>query len=373
MLLSTVQLGKHTLANRLVMAPMTRSRSTGPDYVVNSIMGTYYAQRASAGLIITEGMPISDHGRANAMTPGLHSEAQVAGWQPITKAVHDQGGVIFAQIWHAGRTTHRSISGGLQPIAPFAVKGAMLAFGPLPEGGFGPLETEVPREMTLDDIQDAIAQHVTAARNAIAAGFDGVEILGANYALIDQFLHREANRRTDEYGGSTENRIRFVVELVTAVVEAIGADRVGLRLSPYVTTDHPVNDPEMPDTAIALLTALNPLGMAYVHFSENLINDMPRAANFRQRAREAFNNTIIVAGGHTQASAEAELNSGLVDMVAFGKPFISNPDLVYRFSHNLPLSDFNSETFYGGDETGLTDYPALDPALIASGLCEAQA
>lgn len=360
-LFSPIKVGNFHLSNRIAMAPMTRSRSTGPEYLARPMMRDYYAQRSSAGLIITEGMPVSDHGRANAMTPGLYSEAQVKSWQPVTSAVHKHGGTIFAQIWHVGRATHGSISGGLQPLAPSAIKGAMQAFGPLPEGGYGFLVADMPREMSYADIEAVIEQHVIAAKNAVQAGFDGVEILGANYALIDQFLHHEANKRTDLYGGSVENRIRFAVELVNAVANAIGAGRVGIRLSPHVTMDHPIADPEMPETAIALLKALDPIGIAYVHFSENLLNDLPRSSTFRQRARNAFGGCIMVAGGYSKATAEQELESGLVDMVAFGSPFISNPDLVYRLQNDLPLAEANRDTFYGGNEEGLIDYPALDP------------
>ncbi|CAM3804651.1 alkene reductase [Parendozoicomonas haliclonae] len=365
MLFSTLRLGSLTLANRIAMAPMTRSRASEPGYLANAMMRDYYAQRASAGLIISEGVPVSEQGRGFSFTPGLYTAEQVESWKPVTEAVHQRHGHIFAQIWHVGRTTHTAITNGAQPISSSPVSGVNMAFGPLPEGGYGFLKTDIPREMTTEDIRMVIHQFVDAARNAIEAGFDGVEIHGANGYLVEQFLHLASNKRTDEYGGSVENRIRFARELVEAVADAIGAERTALRLSPHMTIDHPADDPEMPKTVIALLKTLDPLGIAYIHFSENVMNVQERTDDFRQQVRDVFHSPVIIAGRYSKETAEAELQSGLVDMVAFGEPYIANPDLVYRFRHNLTLNEGHRETYYGGDEHGLTDYPVLDPMVFS--------
>lgn len=358
MLFSPITLGKLSLKNRIAMAPMTRSRSDQPGDVPNDLMATYYAQRASAGLIISEGAPISAVGRGYSMTPGIYTQAHIEGWKKTTQAVHQQGGHIFIQLWHVGRRSH-SIIAGQQPLAPSAVKMPDKVFGPLPQGGFGMIETEAPKAMSLQDIQQTIADFAQAAANAIEAGFDGVELHGAHGYLIDTFLRPESNLRDDQYGGSPENRIRFMIEAVAAVAARIGADKVGIRLSPFVQEGLKEAAPEMIETTLLALQALDKLGIAYVHFSENIGSFQPVPESFRQQACKAFGNTIIVAGQLDKPKAEQLLAQGYADMAAFGKPFITNPDLVERLQQDIALTPVDStahSTFYGGGAEGYTDY-----------------
>ncbi|WED23813.1 alkene reductase [Vibrio sp. JC009] len=373
MLFSNLKMGQLDLRNRIAMAPMTRSRATQPGDLANDMMREYYRQRASSGLLISEGIPISTLGRGFSFTPGLYTDEQVESWKPVTKEVHDLGGAIFAQIWHVGRTSHKAITGGELPISSSPTEGVSPAFGPLPEGGYGFLKTEVPREMTQGDIKEVIQQYVIAAENAIKAGFDGIELHGANGYLIEQFMHKATNKRTDEYGGSDENRIRFAVEVVTAVANAIGADKTSIRLSPYLTIDHPADDLDMPLTAIKFLEAIEPLGIAYVHFSENVMNFREVPLSFRQQVRDNFSGKVIIAGRYTKESAQEMLDTGLIDMVAFGEPYIANPDLVYRFKNDLELNEGHRESYYGGAEEGIIDYPVVDPDVFATDPAKQQA
>jgi len=362
MLLSSFQLGDLPLQNRVVMAPMTRSRAS-LDGEVNDLIVRYYQQRATAGLIITEGTPISPLGRGYSFTPGLYTESQINAWKAVTAAVHAEGGRIFTQLWHVGRVSHPDITGGEQPIAPSAVKGHNRPWGPQPDGSYGFLEQPTPRAMTAEDITRVQAEFVQAARNAMEAGFDGIELHSANTYIFEQFMLRSANQRSDEYGGSQENRIRFLVETVSAVAEAIGPEKVGFRLSPYLVIDDPDVDPEMPELALKALQALNHLPLAYVHFSENVATWRPVPSSFRRQVRECWQHPVIVAGRHTRESANDLIEQGHADLVAFGEYYIANPDLVYRFREGLPLNNNDRSTYYGGGEKGLTDYPALDPAL----------
>ena len=362
MLFSNYTLGNTELANRMVMAPMTRSRAS-IDGALNDDIVKYYQQRATAGLIITEGAPISKVGRGYAFTPGIYNQEQIDGWKKITSAVHAEGGKIFIQLWHVGRVSHPSITGGEQPIAPSAVKGINKGFGPLAEGGYGFVEQETPRAMTKEDIASTQNDFVLAAKNAMEAGFDGVEIHSANTYLFEQFMLRSANKRTDEYGGSQENRVRFLVETVEAVAQAIGAEKVGFRLSPYLVIDDPDVDPEMPSLALKAIEQLSHHDLAYVHFSENVATWRPVPSSFRRQVREVWKNPIIIAGRHTKESAQDMLDLGYADLIAFGEYYISNPDLVYRFKENLALNSNDRSTYYGGGAKGLTDYPISDPAV----------
>lgn len=362
MLFSNFKLGNTQLANRLVMAPMTRSRAALGGALNDHII-KYYEQRATAGLIITEGAPISKVGRGYAFTPGIYNQEQIDGWKRVTDAVHTQGGKIFIQLWHVGRVTHPSITGGEQPLAPSAVTGINKGFGPLPEGGYGFVEQEEPRAMTKDDIMQTQQDFIQAAKNAMEAGFDGVEIHSANTYLFEQFMLKSANQRTDEYGGSQENRVRFLVETVNAVADAIGAEKIGFRLSPYLVIDDPDVDPEMPSLALKAIESLAHLNLAYVHFSENVATWRPVPSSFRRQVRELWKNPIIVAGRHSKESAQDMLDLGYADLVAFGEYYISNPDLVYRFKENLTLNQNDRSTYYGGGAKGLTDYPIVDPAI----------
>ena len=362
MLFSEFKLGTTPLANRMVMAPMTRSRA-GLDGSLNEHIVRYYEQRATAGLIITEGAPISPVGRGYAFTPGIYNQEQIDGWRKVTDAVHAKGGKIFIQLWHVGRVTHPSITGGVQAVAPSAVKGLNKGFGPLPNGSYGFVEQDVPRAMSKQDIQQTQQDFVQAAKNAMAAGFDGVELHAANTYLFEQFMLRSANQRTDEYGGSQENRVRFLVDTVSAVAEAIGAEKTGFRLSPYLVIDDPDVDPEMPALALTAIEKLAHLKLAYVHFSENVATWRPVPSAFRKKVRELWKNPVIVAGRHTKESAQDMLELGYADLVAFGEYYIANPDLVYRFKHNVALNTADRSTYYGGAGKGLTNYPITDPEV----------
>lgn len=363
MLFTPTTVGSMSVNNRVVMAPMTRSRSTQPGDIPNDLMAQYYAQRASAGLIITEGTPISAVARGYSLTPGIYTPEQVAGWAKITAAVHKKGGKIAAQLWHVGRRSHTSIAGET-PLSASAVKDPDKVFGPLAAenkgADFGMIETDMPRAMSQADINTTINDFVQAAKNAMQAGFDAVEIHGAHGYLLDQFLRANINQRDDEYGGSPENRIRFVVEVVNAVADAIGADKVGIRLSPHVVEGAAASDSEMRQTSLRLIQALNETGIAFIHLSENIANAQPVEDDFRMAVREMFKGKIIVAGKLTQERAQALLDSGWVDLTAFGQPFITSPDLVKRMQHGYPLTTVDSDahaTFYGGGATGYTDYP----------------
>lgn len=362
MLFSTLQLGGEKLNNRIVMAPMTRSRAS-QEGNLNDDMVRYYQQRASSGLIITEGAPISPVARGYAFTPGIYSQEQIDGWKKVTEAVHEQGGRIFIQLWHVGRVTHPSITGGKSALAPSAVAGLNKPFGPLPDGGYGFIEQETPKAMSKDDIKQTQGDFVQAAKNAMDAGFDGIEIHSANTYLFEQFMLKSANQRADEYGGSQDNRVRFLVETVSAVAEAIGAEKVGFRLSPYLVIDDADVDSEMPELAIKGLESLNHLNLAYVHFSEHVATWRPVPSSFRKQVRQVWNKPIIVAGRHTKESAQDILELGYADLVAFGEYFIGNPDLVYRFKQSLPLNTNDRDSYYGGSAKGYIDYPVLDPEV----------
>ncbi|AYV23620.1 alkene reductase [Vibrio mediterranei] len=359
MIFSHFNYGKLELSNRIAMAPMTRSRTTQPGDVPNDMMATYYAQRANAGLIITEGAPISAIGRGYSLTPGIYTQAHIDGWKKVTKAIHDQGSKVFIQLWHVGRRSHESITGE-QVLSASAIKEADQVFGPLPEGGFGMIETGEPRAMTEQDIQQTIADYVQAAKNAIEAGFDGIEIHAAHGYLLDQFMRLSSNQRTDQYGGSQENRIRFLVEVMQAVVNEIGGDKVAVRVSPHVMEGFSEEDPEIVEVVKKALVALAPMNLAYVHFSENISRYVEAPELFRKEVRDIYPNPVMIAGKLTKESAMALLENNYADLVAFGTPYVTNPDLVARFKNNWPLAEFDADarlSLYGGDEKGYIDYP----------------
>ncbi|MCL1044540.1 alkene reductase [Shewanella electrodiphila] len=360
MLFSEFPMASGTLANRIVMAPMTRSRTTQPGDVPNDLMANYYQQRASAGLIIAEGTPISAVARGYSLTPGIYSQQHIEGWKKTTTAVHKQGGKIFLQLWHVGRRSHTDIA-GQQPVAPSAIKQPDQVYGPLADGSFGMVETSIPRAMTNEDIEQTTADFVQAARNAIEAGFDGVELHGAHGYLLDQFMRFVSNQRQDEYGGSQQNRLRFPLEVINAVNDAIGADKVAIRLSPLVGEGFKEVDSDIIEVTELLLKQLAPMKLAYVHFSENIGDYTEATDSFRQKIRDIYPNPIMVAGKLTQQSAQALLEKGYVDLVAFGTPYVTNPDLVQRFKQNMALTEFDADarlTLYGGDAEGYTDYAA---------------
>jgi N-ethylmaleimide reductase len=353
-LLSPVKEGKLELKNRIVMAPMTRCRAIGN--VPNDLMAEYYKQRSGAGLIITEGTSPSPNGLGYARIPGIFNKQQVEGWKKTTSAVHQNGGKIIIQFMHSGRISHElNMAEGTQILAPSAVKAA----GQMWTDSKQMQDFPIPKAMTATDLVETKNEFVTAAKNAIEAGFDGVELHGANGYLLEQFLSPVSNIRTDNYGGSVENRSRFVLEVIAAVSNEIGKDKTGIRLSPYgVASDMP-HYPEIDKTYDYLSKELNKLGISYIHLVDHSAMGAPAVPlEIKKQIRENFKNTIILSGGYDKERAETDIESGLGDLVAFGRPFINNPDLVERFKNNWPLSaDLEMDLFYSADEKGYTDYP----------------
>ncbi len=348
-----IQIGPYHLPNRLVMAPLTRMRA--PDNIPTDLMNTYYAQRASAGLIITEASPISTQGVGYPATPCIYNDAQVDGWKKVTEAVHAKNGHIFLQLWHVGRISHPDFHAGALPVAPSAIAPQGDAVTPT---GMQPFVT--PRALETDEIQGIVEDYRKAAKNALTAGFDGVEIHSANGYLLDEFLRDGTNQRTDSYGGTFENRARILLEVTEAVVAVWGAERVGIRLSPSGTfNDMTDSDPET--FFVYLLGQLNSFGLAYLHVVDALEGDIRHGANVinLEVLRKAYKGTLIVCGGYDKARAEQVIAQGEADLVAFGQLYIANPDLVERFKLNAPLNEPDVATFYGGNEKGYTDYPAL--------------
>ncbi|WP_261841181.1 alkene reductase [Aliamphritea ceti] len=354
------RIGQTSTANRIVMAPMTRARTTQPGDIPNALMAEYYAQRASAGLIISEATQISPQGQGYSYTPGIFSEAHLQGWKLVTEAVHQAEGKIFSQLWHVGRMSHESFHTDGKPVAPSAIE-PMAQVWIVDENGEGQmLDCPTPRALNLPEIRHIIADYRQAASNAINAGFDGVEIHAANGYLIDQFMRRSSNTRTDNYGGSIENRIRFACEVTAAVCETIGAEKVGIRLAPFIT-QRGMNDSEAIEAILQAARYFNDLGIAYIHLAEADWEDAPVVTDsFRHILRDVFDGAIIVAGNFTQASGEQLIQSGMADYIAYGRKFITNPDLPRRFAENLPLECLKDKSnLFGGTAIGYTDYPAL--------------
>ncbi|MFV8370042.1 alkene reductase [Flavobacterium sp. LB2R40] len=352
-LFTPIKLGSIDLKNRIVMAPMTRCRAIGN--VPNELMAKYYNQRSSAGLIITEGTSPSPNGLGYARIPGIFNAEQVEGWKKTTAAVHKSGGKIIVQLMHSGRISHPlNMPKGTQILAPSQVKAA----GQMWTDTNGLQDFVVPNEMTLQDILHAKTEYISAAENALFTGFDGVELHAANGYLLEEFLSPVSNIRTDKYGGSIENRCKFVIEVVTAVAQAIGKEKTGIRLSPYgVASDMP-HYPEIEATYDYLSKELNKLEIAHIHLVDHSGMGAPAVPlEIKKLIRDNFQNTLISCGGYSKESAEEALETGLADLIAFGRPFINNPDLVDRFQNNWPLSqDLNMDLFYTADEKGYTDY-----------------
>jgi len=357
-LFQPIKMGKFELKNRIVLPPMTRSRSTQPGNVANELMAEYYAQRASAGLIVSEGTQISALGQGYAWTPGIYSAEQIAGWKKVTTAVHAKGGTMFAQLWHVGRVTHTNNIGGVQPISSSALRAEnvkVFVDNGKQEPGF--VDVSMPREMTKDDIRVVVAEYRQAALNALEAGFDGIELHAANGYLINQFIDSEANNRTDEYGGSTENRLRFLGEVIAAMADTIGADRIGVRLAPLTSLNGTV-DANPIDTYTAAAVLLDSYHIAYLHIAEVDWDDAPDTpVSFKQALRDAFHGVLIFAGRYNAEKAQKTLTAGLADMIGFGRPFVANPDLPNRMKHGYPLAEHHPETLFGGAEKGYIDYP----------------
>ena len=354
--LSPIHLGPYTLPNRVVMAPMTRNRA-GPGNVPQDLNAEYYRQRASAGLIITEATQISPQGVGYPATPGIHSAEQVTGWQKVTDAVHKQGGRIFLQLWHVGRISHPSLQpDGALPVAPSAIQ---------PEGEAmtyeGPEPFVTPRALEIEEIPGIVRQYKVGAENALAAGFDGVEIHSANGYLLDQFLRDGSNQRNDGYGGSIENRARLLMEVIEAVTAVWGGGRVGVRISPL----QPFNDmrDSNPEALFSYVTErMNEFYLAYLHVTE-MGKESPGAAGPAfdlQKLRSIYHGTYMTNAGYDLERANAALAAGQADLVAFGVPYIANPDLPERMAKKAPLNTPNPETFYGGDAVGYTDYPVME-------------
>lgn len=365
MLFDKYALNALALTNRIVMPPMTRSRA-GTGDVATDMMADYYAQRASAGLIISEGTQISHQGQGYAWTPGIYSDAQIAGWKKVTDAVHQAGGKIFAQLWHVGRVSHTVLQpGNAAPVSSSAIQAEGVKVfvdveGRGPENGVGDMvQHSMPRALSVDEIPAIVNDYAQAARNAIAAGFDGIELHGANGYLINQFIDSQSNLRDDEYGGSLQNRLRFMKEGVEAVSAAIGKERVGIRLAPLTTLMGSRDDtPEA--TYLAAASVLNAIGIAYIHIAEADWDDAPvMPAAFKEALRIIFHGTLIYSGKYTPERAEEALAKGWADLIGFGRPFIANPDLPYRLQHNLPLNEPIREKFFGGGAEGYLDYPLL--------------
>lgn len=366
-LFTPIDMGRITLKNRIVLPPLTRQRSAQPGDIATDLMATYYRQRAGAGFMVSEGTQIEPRGQGYAWTPGIYSQAQIDGWRKVTEAVHAEGGVIFAQLWHVGRVSHNALQpDGQAPVAPSAIQAqkvkAFIQTGP----GVGELvQPSLPRALELAEIRDLVGQYAQAARNAIDAGFDGVEIHAANGYLVNQFISAHSNQRDDAYGGSLENRLRFLREIVDAVAAAVGADRLGVRFTPLFTgTDQDrvyiglvEEDPHT--TYIEAIKVLEAAGVAYVSIAEadwDNAPDLPES--FRRDVRTNFSGKILYAGRYTAERGERLIEAGLADLIAFGRPFIANPDLPARIANGWPLNPLDPATVYGGAEKGLTDYPS---------------
>lgn len=359
--LTPYRLGTIDLKNRVIMAPMTRSRAL--NNIPNELIAEYYAQRASAGLIITEGTSPSPNGLGYARIPGLFSAEQVNGWKKVTAAVHQADGKVFVQLMHTGRVSHaHNLPQGATVLAPSAVN--------LPgeiwtdQEGMKPYSPAAA--MTTEQLAEAKREFVQAAKNAMEAGFDGVELHAANGYLLEQFLSPHTNQRTDAYGGGVENRARFVLEVAKEVSEAIGKEKTAIRLSPFGTNNDIRNYPGEDVMYGYLADELNKLGLVYLHINDQSTGSKPEViAMVKEIIRKKFKNTLIVSGGHTLASADEAIQSGLAELVSFGRPFIANPDLVTRFRKNLPLNiKFDSRTLYANDAKGYTDYPVFEEELL---------
>ncbi|OOC09963.1 alkene reductase [Thioalkalivibrio halophilus] len=353
-------LGPLELPNRVLMSPLTRSRAGQPGDVPTDLNAEYYAQRADAGLIISEATQVSPQGKGYAFTPGIHSQEQVEGWRKVTEAVHGAGGRIQAQLWHVGRISRPELQpDGQKPVAPSAIQ---------PEGAYtfisaesGMVEVLEPRALELDELPGIVEQYRQGARNAKAAGFDGVQIHAANGYLLDQFIRSGSNHRTDAYGGSVENRIRLPLEVVRAVIEIWGPERVGIRVSPTGSFNG-MHDDDPLATYSAFAEALDATGIAYIEVVEDSFqgnHESGRPESIIDAIRARFSHTYIGNGAYTAEEARQRIDAGRCDLVTFGRPFIANPDLPERFRQGAPLNEWNEATFYGGDEHGYTDYPAL--------------
>lgn len=365
-LFKKAHLGPYTLKNRIVLPPLTRSRSSQPGNIPNDLMATYYGQRTGAGFMVTEGTQIEPRGQGYAWTPGIHSAEQVEGWRKVTDAVHAEGGVIFAQLWHVGRVSHNSLQpGGDAPVAPSAIVAdnvkVFIETGP----GEGALALpSTPRALTTAEVKELVQLYAQAARNALDAGFDGVEIHCANGYLVNQFISAHTNERDDEYGGSLQNRLRFLKEITQAVAEVVGNNRLGIRFAPlFATTEEDrvylgLVEENPHETYIEAIKVLENIGIAYLSLAEADWENAPELPEtFRAAVRKNFSGAILYAGKYTAERGIRVIEAGWADLIAFGRPFIANPDLPERIANNWPLNQVDPTSMYGGTNKGYTDYP----------------
>ncbi len=360
MLFDVFPVGDLLLRNRVVMAPMTRSRAGQPGDVPTALAAEYYAQRTGAGLIISEASPVSPSGHGYLWTPGIHSAEQVAGWKRVADAVHGSSGRIFLQLWHVGRISHTSLQpGGAAPLSSTAKRADAQAFGRDAQGNPAYLPCSEPHAATGAEIATVVNDFRRATENAIAAGCDGVEVHGANGYLLDQFLNGALNDRDDDYGGSLANRARLLLEVIDAVVAVAGPGRVGVRLSPHGSFNDMPADPEADAMTLYLAEQLGRRGLAYVHYVDPQFNGYADGAQLLRQARDKAGIPVIVCGDMDRSKAERYLQEELADLIAFGRPFIANPDLPVRLHMGAPLNAIDEATIYGGDAHGYTDYPAL--------------
>lgn len=360
-LFTPLDVGAITVTNRVFMAPLTRLRSIEPGDIPTPLMAEYYRQRASAGLIISEATQISAQAKGYAGAPGLHSDEQISAWEKITQGVHTQGGHIAVQLWHTGRISHSSLQpSGQAPVAPSAINARTRTSLRDENGRAIRVETSTPRALDIREIPGIVNDFRQAIANAREAGFDLVELHSAHGYLLHQFLSPSSNHRTDQYGGSVENRTRLVLDVVDAGIEEWGADRIGIRLSPIGTFQNVDNGPNEEDDALYLIEELGKRSIAYLHMSEpDWVGGKPYTEAFRRKVRACFHSPIIGAGAYTPKKAEELIEKGLIDAVAFGRDYIANPDLVERLQRKEELNPQRPESFYGGGVEGYTDYPTL--------------
>jgi N-ethylmaleimide reductase len=366
-LFSPYELGPYRLSNRIVMAPMTRSRAEQPGNIPSRLNAIYYAQRASAGLIVTEGAQISPQGQGYPWTPGIHTAEQIEGWRTVADEVHAAGGHLFLQLWHVGRISHPFFQPkGELPVAPSAITPAGEAFILNEQGQPAMVPFVTPRALELSELPEIINQYVQASKNALSAGIDGVEIHAANGYLLDQFISSGTNQRNDAYGGSIENRIRLLLEVTDAVSRVCGAERVGVRISPFGTfNDMSDEDPEALFEAIA--DALSSRGLGYLHIVDPTFDGeasiRSRGQQLMTSLRYRFAGTLILCGGYDRSRADTALKEGRADLIGFGRPFISNPDLPMRLETGAPLTAPDPTLFYGGGIQGYVDYPTREQEI----------
>lgn len=368
-LFDTITLGDNVLKNRIVLPPLTRSRSSQPGNIPNAMMQLYYQQRSSAGFMVTEGTQIEPRGQGYAWTPGIHSQEQIEGWKSVTQAVHQEGGVIFCQLWHVGRVSHNNLQPNNQaPVAPSAIAtDAVKVFIETGPGEGMLTEPSQPRALETHEVKELVELYAQAARNAMEAGFDGVELHCANGYLVNQFISEHSNHRTDQYGGSLENRLRFLTEIVAAVSNAVGANKLGVRFAPLFesTTEDRVYlglvEQNPLETYVAAIKVLENTGIAYLSIAEadwDNAPDLPEV--FYQAARSTFSGRIIYAGRYTQEKAQRMLDNNYGDLFGFGRPFIANPDLPERLRNNWSLNPVDPTSMYGGTDVGYVDYPTYE-------------